>query len=88
MIAAAVDAASGMGRGSPPRRARHRGRHDGADRQRAGLGLVEAQALQMRAMTAIIVVSMSGLILGPLLGGTVWAHVRGEWLLVVNAPLR
>jgi len=30
---------------------------------------------------------MSGFILGPLLGGTALAHVRWEWLLVVNAPI-
>jgi MFS family permease len=30
---------------------------------------------------------MSGFVLGPLLGGTALAHVRWEWLLVVNAPI-
>jgi predicted MFS family arabinose efflux permease len=30
---------------------------------------------------------MSGFILGPLLGGTALAHVRWEWLLLVNAPI-
>ena len=49
--------------------------------------LFDEQALQMRAMTVMIVVGMSGFILGPLLGGTVLAHVRWEWLLVVNAPI-
>jgi MFS family permease len=49
--------------------------------------LFEEQALQMRAMTVMIVVGMSGFILGPLLGGTALAHVRWEWLLVVNAPV-
>lgn len=49
--------------------------------------LFEEQALQMRAMTVMIVVGMSGFILGPLLGGTALAHVRWEWLLVVNAPI-
>ncbi|RZS91761.1 EmrB/QacA subfamily drug resistance transporter [Motilibacter rhizosphaerae] len=49
--------------------------------------LFEEQALRMRAMTVMIVVGMSGFILGPLLGGTALAHVRWEWLLVVNAPL-
>jgi MFS family permease len=44
-------------------------------------------ALRMRAMTLMIVVGMSGFILGPLLGGTALAHVRWEWLLVVNAPI-
>ena len=41
----------------------------------------------MRAMTVMIVVGMSGFVLGPLLGGTALAHVRWEWLLVVNAPI-
>jgi EmrB/QacA subfamily drug resistance transporter len=49
--------------------------------------LFEEQALRMRAMTVMIVVGMSGFILGPLLGGTALAHVRWEWLLVVNAPI-
>ncbi|MRJ75974.1 MFS transporter [Aeromicrobium sp. SMF47] len=49
--------------------------------------LFEDQALRMRAMTLMIVVGMSGFILGPVLGGTALAHVRWEWLLVVNAPL-
>ena len=49
--------------------------------------LFEDQALRMRAMTVMIVVGMSGFILGPLLGGTALAHVRWEWLLVVNAPI-
>jgi MFS family permease len=34
----------------------------------------------------MIVVGMSGFVLGPLLGGTALAHVRWEWL-VVNAPI-
>src|SRR6201999_2294704 len=41
----------------------------------------------MRAITLMIVVGMSGFILGPLLGGTALVHVRWEWLLVVNAPI-
>ena len=49
--------------------------------------LFDEQALRMRAMTLMIVVGMSGFILGPLLGGTALAHVRWEWLLVVNAPI-
>ncbi|UDY23541.1 MFS transporter [Nocardioides sp. Kera G14] len=49
--------------------------------------LFEEQALRMRAMTVMIIVGMSGFILGPLLGGTALAHVRWEWLLVVNAPI-
>lgn len=49
--------------------------------------LFDEQALRMRAMTVMIVVGMSGFILGPVLGGTALAHVRWEWLLVVNAPI-
>lgn len=49
--------------------------------------LFEAQALRMRAMTVMIVVGMSGFILGPLLGGTALAHVSWQWLLLVNAPI-
>ncbi|MGW0810302.1 MFS transporter [Nonomuraea sp. NPDC002799] len=49
--------------------------------------LFDDQALRMRAMTLMIVVGMSGFVLGPLLGGTALAHVRWEWLLVINAPI-
>ncbi|MBO1755014.1 MFS transporter [Allobranchiibius sp. CTAmp26] len=49
--------------------------------------LFDDKALRMRAVTVMIVVGMSGFILGPLLGGTALAHVRWEWLLVVNAPI-
>jgi MFS family permease len=49
--------------------------------------LFDDQALRMRAVTVMIVVGMSGFVLGPLLGGTALAHVRWEWLLVVNAPI-
>ena len=49
--------------------------------------LFDDQALRMRAMTVMIVVGMSGFVLGPLLGGTALAHVRWEWLLVANAPI-
>jgi EmrB/QacA subfamily drug resistance transporter len=49
--------------------------------------LFDDNALRMRAMTVMIVVGMSGFILGPLLGGSALAHVRWEWLLVVNAPI-
>ena len=49
--------------------------------------LFEEEALRMRAMTVMIVVGMAGFILGPILGGTALAHVRWEWLLVVNAPI-
>src|SRR6478609_7651653 len=49
--------------------------------------LFDDQALRMRAMTVMIVVGMSGFVLGPLLGGTALAHVGWEWLLLVNAPI-
>jgi MFS family permease len=49
--------------------------------------LFDDQGLRMRAMTVMIIVGMSGFVLGPLLGGTALAHVRWEWLLVVNAPI-
>nr|AIA15374.1 MFSAntibioticEffluxPump [uncultured bacterium] len=49
--------------------------------------LFEDKALRMRAMTVMIVVGMSGFVLGPVLGGSVLTHVRWEWLLVVNAPI-
>ncbi|WP_446664949.1 MFS transporter [Flexivirga sp. B27] len=49
--------------------------------------LFDSKELRMRAMTVMIVVGMSGFILGPLLGGTALAHIRWEWLLVVNAPI-
>ncbi|MGN6252058.1 MAG: MFS transporter [Marmoricola sp.] len=49
--------------------------------------LFDEQAERMRAMTLMIVVGMSGFVLGPLLGGTALAHVGWQWLLVVNAPL-
>lgn len=49
--------------------------------------LFDEQALRMRAMTLMIVVGMSGFILGPLIGGTALAHVGWTWLLVANAPI-
>ena len=49
--------------------------------------LFDSQALRMRAMTVMIVVGMSGFVLGPLLGGTALAHFRWQWLLIVNAPI-
>lgn len=49
--------------------------------------LFDDKALRMRAMSVMIVVGMSGFVLGPLLGGTALAHVSWEWLLVVNAPI-
>lgn len=49
--------------------------------------LFDDQALRRQAMTVMIVVGMSGFILGPLLGGTALAHVGWQWLLLVNAPI-
>ncbi len=49
--------------------------------------LFDGDALRRRAMTLMIVVGMSGFILGPLLGGTALAHVGWEWLLAINAPI-
>ena len=49
--------------------------------------LFDDETLRMRAITVMIVVGMSGFVLGPLLGGTALAHVSWEWLLVVNAPI-
>ncbi|WP_327721800.1 MFS transporter [Streptomyces sp. NBC_00490] len=49
--------------------------------------LFDDKGLRTRAMTVMIIVGMSGFVLGPLLGGTALAHVRWEWLLVVNAPI-
>jgi EmrB/QacA subfamily drug resistance transporter len=49
--------------------------------------LFDDKTLRMRAMTVMIVVGMSGFVLGPLLGGTALAHVSWQWLLVVNAPI-
>ncbi len=49
--------------------------------------LFDEEALRMRAMTVMIVVGMSGFVLGPLLGGTALAHVGWQWLLLVNAPI-
>ncbi|MFG3490093.1 MFS transporter [Streptomyces sp. NPDC047972] len=49
--------------------------------------LFDDRALRTRAMTVMIVVGMSGFVLGPLLGGTVLAHVSWQWLLLVNAPI-
>lgn len=49
--------------------------------------LFDDQALRMRAMNLMIVVGMSGFVLGPLLGGTALAHVSWQWLLLINAPI-
>ncbi|WLQ50383.1 MFS transporter [Streptomyces poriferorum] len=49
--------------------------------------LFDDKALRMRAMTLMIIVGMSGFVLGPLLGGTALAHASWQWLLIVNAPI-
>jgi EmrB/QacA subfamily drug resistance transporter len=49
--------------------------------------LFDDQTLRMRAMTVMIMVGMSGFVLGPLLGGTALAHFRWQWLLLINAPI-
>ncbi|MFN8199655.1 MAG: MFS transporter [Nakamurella multipartita] len=49
--------------------------------------LFDDDALRRRAMTVMIVVGMSGFILGPLIGGSALAHVGWQWLLLVNAPI-
>ncbi len=45
------------------------------------------EKLRMRALPIMMMVGMSGFILGPVLGGTALEHIRWEWLLVVNAPI-
>lgn len=49
--------------------------------------LFDDDKLRMRAMTLMIVVGMSGFVLGPLLGGTMLVHLPWQWLLIVNAPI-
>ncbi|GAB2472810.1 MFS transporter [Xylanimonas ulmi] len=49
--------------------------------------LFDSAVVRRQAITVMIVVGMSGFVLGPLLGGTALAHVRWEWLLAVNAPI-
>lgn len=49
--------------------------------------LFDDEKLRMRAISVVMVVGMSGFVLGPLLGGTALAHVGWQWLLVVNAPI-
>jgi len=49
--------------------------------------LFESDKLRRQAMTVMLVVGMSGFVLGPLLGGTALAHVSWQWLLLVNAPI-
>jgi EmrB/QacA subfamily drug resistance transporter len=49
--------------------------------------LFDSQVLRMRAITVMMVVGMSGFVLGPVLGGTVLAHFHWQWLLLINAPV-
>lgn len=49
--------------------------------------LFDDDKLRMRAITLMMVVGMSGFVLGPLLAGTVLAHLSWQWLLLVNAPI-
>jgi EmrB/QacA subfamily drug resistance transporter len=49
--------------------------------------LFDDEKLRMRAITVVMIVGMSGFVLGPLLGGTALSQVSWQWLLVVNAPI-
>jgi MFS family permease len=49
--------------------------------------LFDDEKLRMRAITVVMVVGLSGFVLGPLLGGTALAHVSWQWLLLANAPI-
>lgn len=49
--------------------------------------LFDDEKLRMRAITLMMVVGMSGFVLGPLLGGTMLTHLPWQWLLLVNAPI-
>jgi EmrB/QacA subfamily drug resistance transporter len=49
--------------------------------------LFDDEKLRMRAITVVMVVGMSGFVLGPILGGTALAHVSWQWLLLANAPI-
>lgn len=49
--------------------------------------LFDDDKLRMRAITLMMVVGMSGFVLGPLLGGTMLVHLPWQWLLIVNAPI-
>lgn len=49
--------------------------------------LFDDEKLRMRSITVVMIIGMSGLVLGPLLGGTVLSHFSWQWLLVVNAPI-
>lgn len=49
--------------------------------------LFDDDTLRMRAITLMMVVGMSGFVVGPLLGGTMLAHLPWQWLLLINAPV-
>ncbi|MDO4100680.1 MFS transporter [Clavibacter michiganensis] len=49
--------------------------------------LFDDEKLRMRSITIVMVVGMSGFVLGPLLGGSILGAVSWQWLLVINAPL-
>lgn len=49
--------------------------------------LFDDDTLRMRAITLMMVVGMSGFVVGPLLGGTMLAHLSWQWLLLINAPI-
>ncbi|QHC65489.1 MFS transporter [Rathayibacter sp. VKM Ac-2759] len=49
--------------------------------------LFDDEKLRMRSITIVMIVGMSGFVLGPILGGTVLSQFSWQWLLVVNAPI-
>jgi MFS family permease len=49
--------------------------------------LFDDEKLRARSITLVLIVGMSGFVLGPLLGGTVLSRFPWQWLLVVNAPI-
>lgn len=49
--------------------------------------LFDDEKLVRKAFPVMMMVGLGGFILGPVIGGSALAHVRWEWLLVVNAPI-
>ena len=49
--------------------------------------LFDDEKLRMRSITVVMIVGMSGFVLGPVLGGSALTHLSWQWLLVVNAPI-
>lgn len=49
--------------------------------------LFDDDNLRMRAITIITVVGLSGFVLGPIVAGSVLAHVSWQWLLLINVPI-